>query len=85
MGVNVPNFGPGTAPGLLRRWAQTVEGFAGEGTIGQIADDLAELHLLGADTVVLDPFNGHPDETHHPEAAWYALATVAARARHLEE
>jgi alkanesulfonate monooxygenase SsuD/methylene tetrahydromethanopterin reductase-like flavin-dependent oxidoreductase (luciferase family) len=26
MGVNVPNFGPGTAPGLLRRWAQTVEG-----------------------------------------------------------
>src|SRR5262249_49327439 len=26
MGVNVPNFGPGTAPGLLRRWAQAVEG-----------------------------------------------------------
>ena len=26
MGVNVPNFGPGTSPGLLRRWAQTVEG-----------------------------------------------------------
>ena len=26
MGVNVPNFGPGTAPGLLRRWAPTVEG-----------------------------------------------------------
>jgi tRNA(Arg) A34 adenosine deaminase TadA len=26
MGVNVPNIGPGTAPGLLRRWAQTVEG-----------------------------------------------------------
>jgi hypothetical protein len=66
---------PITAPGRL----------AGEGTIGQIADDLAELHLLGADTIVLDPFNGHPDETHHPEAAWYALATVAANARHLGE
>ena len=26
MGVNVPNFGPGTDPGVLRRWALTVEG-----------------------------------------------------------
>ena len=26
MGVNVTNFGPGTEPGVLRRWAQTVEG-----------------------------------------------------------
>lgn len=25
-GVNVPNFGPGTDPGALRSWAQTVEG-----------------------------------------------------------
>jgi alkanesulfonate monooxygenase SsuD/methylene tetrahydromethanopterin reductase-like flavin-dependent oxidoreductase (luciferase family) len=24
--VNVPNFGPGTGPEVLRRWAQTVEG-----------------------------------------------------------
>ena len=66
---------PVTGPGRL----------AGEGTIGQIADDLAELHLLGAGTVVLDPFNGHPDETHHPEAAWHALAAVAATARRLGE
>jgi alkanesulfonate monooxygenase SsuD/methylene tetrahydromethanopterin reductase-like flavin-dependent oxidoreductase (luciferase family) len=66
---------PVTAPGRL----------AGEGTIDQIADDLAQLRLLGADTVVLDPFNGQPDETLHPEAAWYALATVSARIRHLRE
>jgi alkanesulfonate monooxygenase SsuD/methylene tetrahydromethanopterin reductase-like flavin-dependent oxidoreductase (luciferase family) len=66
---------PITAPGRL----------AGEGTIDQIVDDLAQLELLGADTVVLDPFNGHPDETHHPEAAWYALATVSARVRHHRE
>src|SRR5690349_14444179 len=164
MGVNVPNFGPGTAPGLLRRWAQTVEGLgfdllmisdhiavtpdvaeqypapfyepfttlawlagltermrlgttvlivpyrhplliarmaanlndlsggrlvpgplAGEGTIGQILGDLTQLQLLGADTVVLDPFNGDPDETRHPEAAWHALAAVSARAHHLGE
>ena len=26
LGVNLPNFGPGTDPDLLRRWAQTVEG-----------------------------------------------------------
>jgi alkanesulfonate monooxygenase SsuD/methylene tetrahydromethanopterin reductase-like flavin-dependent oxidoreductase (luciferase family) len=26
LGVNVPNFGPGTGPGVLRDWAQTVEG-----------------------------------------------------------
>ncbi|NBF00559.1 LLM class flavin-dependent oxidoreductase, partial [Nonomuraea sp. K271] len=26
LGVNVPNFGPGTDPGILRRWAQTAEG-----------------------------------------------------------
>ncbi|HEY4023272.1 MAG TPA: TIGR03619 family F420-dependent LLM class oxidoreductase [Pseudonocardiaceae bacterium] len=26
LGVNLPNFGPGTTPAVLRRWAQTVEG-----------------------------------------------------------
>jgi alkanesulfonate monooxygenase SsuD/methylene tetrahydromethanopterin reductase-like flavin-dependent oxidoreductase (luciferase family) len=26
IGVNVPNFGPGTDPGVLRDWARTVEG-----------------------------------------------------------
>jgi alkanesulfonate monooxygenase SsuD/methylene tetrahydromethanopterin reductase-like flavin-dependent oxidoreductase (luciferase family) len=50
---------------------------AGEGTIGQVAGDLEQLRMLGADTVVLDPFNGDPDETAHPQAAWRALATVA--------
>jgi probable F420-dependent oxidoreductase len=58
---------------------------AGEGTIDQIVDDLAQLAQLGADTVVLDPFNGDPDETRHPEVAWQALAAVTARARHLGE
>jgi len=80
---------PGLVPRIALRLTESpVIGpgrLAGEGTIGQIADDLAELHLLGAGTVVLDPFNGHPDETYHPEAAWHALATVAATARHLGE
>jgi alkanesulfonate monooxygenase SsuD/methylene tetrahydromethanopterin reductase-like flavin-dependent oxidoreductase (luciferase family) len=52
---------------------------AGQGTIEQITGDLEHLRSLGADTVVLDPFNGDPDETAHPEAAWQALAAVAGR------
>jgi alkanesulfonate monooxygenase SsuD/methylene tetrahydromethanopterin reductase-like flavin-dependent oxidoreductase (luciferase family) len=52
---------------------------AGQGTIEQVSGDLEQLRSLGADTVVLDPFNGDPDETAHPEAAWQALAAVAGR------
>jgi alkanesulfonate monooxygenase SsuD/methylene tetrahydromethanopterin reductase-like flavin-dependent oxidoreductase (luciferase family) len=52
---------------------------AGHGTIDQIAEDLAQLRSLGAETVLLDPFNGDPGETAHPEAAWRTLATVAER------
>ncbi len=56
---------------------------AGEGTIGQVLDDLEQLRLLGAGTVVLDPFDGDPAQTHHPQAAWQMLATVSAcLARH---
>ena len=51
----------------------------------RVRDPAEQLRLLGADTVVLDPFNGHPDETLRPEAAWQALATVWARTRHLQE
>src|SRR5262249_44534897 len=55
---------------------------AGEGTIGQVLDDLTQLRLLGAGTVVLDPFGGDPAETRRPETAWQALATLSARTRH---
>lgn len=51
---------------------------AGEGTIDQVVDDLERLRLIGADTLVLDPFNGDPRETYHPEVAWQTLATVSA-------
>jgi alkanesulfonate monooxygenase SsuD/methylene tetrahydromethanopterin reductase-like flavin-dependent oxidoreductase (luciferase family) len=51
----------------------------GHGTIAQTGGDLAQLRSFGAGTVVLDPFNGDPAETTHPEAAWRALATVAER------
>jgi alkanesulfonate monooxygenase SsuD/methylene tetrahydromethanopterin reductase-like flavin-dependent oxidoreductase (luciferase family) len=80
---------PGLVPRIALRLAEApVTGpgrLAGEGTIDQVLDDLTQLHLLGADTVVLDPFGGDPGETRHPEAAWQALATVRARTRHLRE
>ena len=53
---------------------------AGHGSIDQIIADLAQLRSLGADTVVLDPFNGDHRETTQPERAWRTLATVAERA-----
>jgi alkanesulfonate monooxygenase SsuD/methylene tetrahydromethanopterin reductase-like flavin-dependent oxidoreductase (luciferase family) len=74
-------------PALMPRIALELTGspvtgddrLAGQGTIGQVTGDLERLRSLGADTVVLDPFNGDPAETAHPEAAWQALATVAER------
>lgn len=36
---------------------------------------------LGADTVVLDPYHGDPEETRHPDAVWRDLATVATHWR----
>jgi alkanesulfonate monooxygenase SsuD/methylene tetrahydromethanopterin reductase-like flavin-dependent oxidoreductase (luciferase family) len=73
---------PDLAPRIALRLTQspiTDPGrLVGEGTIGQVADDLEQLRLLGADTVVLDPFNGDPHETCHPQAAWQMLATLSA-------
>lgn len=73
---------PGLAPRIaLRLTAAPITGpgrLAGEGTIEQVVGDLDELRALGASTVVLDPFNGDPDETRHPQAAWQMLATVIA-------
>jgi probable F420-dependent oxidoreductase len=73
---------PALAPRIaLRLTSSPVTGagrLAGEGSIEQVAADLEQLRLLGADTVVLDPFNGDPRETCQPRLAWQALATVAA-------
>jgi alkanesulfonate monooxygenase SsuD/methylene tetrahydromethanopterin reductase-like flavin-dependent oxidoreductase (luciferase family) len=81
------------APALVPRIALRLTGapvtgpdrLDGEGTIDQVIDDLERLRRLGAGTVVLDPFNGDPGETLHPEAAWQALATVAARRSELAD
>jgi alkanesulfonate monooxygenase SsuD/methylene tetrahydromethanopterin reductase-like flavin-dependent oxidoreductase (luciferase family) len=49
----------------------------GVGSIEQIIDDLDQLRRLGADTVILDPYAGDPDDTIRPQRAWRALTTVA--------
>ncbi|MFI6782804.1 LLM class flavin-dependent oxidoreductase [Micromonospora sp. NPDC050276] len=58
---------------------------AGVGTIDQIIADLDQFRLLGAETVVLDPFNGDLAEIRQPEAAWRTLAAVAAYRTSQEE
>jgi probable F420-dependent oxidoreductase len=77
----VPELAPRIALRLTDEPVTTEDRLAGEGSIGQIAADLAELQALGAGTIVLDPFSGDPAETSHPEAAWQALATVIAHVR----
>ncbi|MFE9921626.1 LLM class flavin-dependent oxidoreductase [Streptomyces sp. NPDC005774] len=49
----------------------------GVGTLEQILGDLEQLRRLGADTVVLDPYHGDPQETRRPHEAWRALTAVA--------
>jgi alkanesulfonate monooxygenase SsuD/methylene tetrahydromethanopterin reductase-like flavin-dependent oxidoreductase (luciferase family) len=138
LGVNVPNYGPGTDPGVLREWGRIVEGLGFDllmvsdhvvvtpdvavryperffepfttlswlagittrvrlGTtvlvlpyrhpllVARMAGGLDELSggrlVLGADTVVLDPYHGDPEETRRPDVAWRALTSVATHWR----
>jgi len=77
-GRPVPALAPRIALRLTREPVTDPGRLAGEGTIDQIADDLDQLRLAGAETVLLDPFNGDPRETENPEQAWLAIAAVAA-------
>ncbi|MGW3245682.1 LLM class flavin-dependent oxidoreductase [Streptomyces sp. NPDC001070] len=77
-GRPVPALAPRIALRLTPAMVTGPDRLAGEGTLDQITDDLGELRALGADTVVLDPFNGDPRETLRPQVAWQALAAVAA-------
>ncbi|KJY23830.1 TIGR03619 family F420-dependent LLM class oxidoreductase [Streptomyces katrae] len=77
-GLPVPALAPRIALRLTSTPVNGPERLAGEGTVDQVMEDLAQLRLLGAESVVLDPYGGDPDETHRPQAAWQALATVAA-------
>lgn len=74
----VPAFAPRIALKITAERVGGPERLAGEGTIDQIMDDLDQLRLLGADSVVLDTYSGDPGETCRPQGSWQALAMVAA-------
>ncbi|MED7952326.1 LLM class flavin-dependent oxidoreductase [Streptomyces sp. BE303] len=78
LGLPVPAFAPRIALRLTGAPIVGPDRKAGEGTIEQITDDLDRLRLLGAETVVLDPYDGDPRTTCHPETGREALAAVAA-------
>jgi alkanesulfonate monooxygenase SsuD/methylene tetrahydromethanopterin reductase-like flavin-dependent oxidoreductase (luciferase family) len=70
LGVNVPNFGPGTAPAILRRWAQLAEG---------LGFDL----LMMSDHIVITPdvAKEYPPPFYEPftTLAWLAGVTGSIR------
>ncbi|MGW6060425.1 LLM class flavin-dependent oxidoreductase [Streptomyces sp. NPDC055189] len=78
LGMPVPDLAPRIRLKLTEKPVDHPDRRAGEGTIEQFLEDIEELRLAGADTVLLDPYHGDPDETLRPEPAWQALATVAA-------
>ncbi|MFI8280598.1 LLM class flavin-dependent oxidoreductase [Streptomyces sp. NPDC085929] len=70
LGVNVPNFGPGTAPGVLSEWARIVEG---------LGFDL----LMVSDHVVNTPdvAGRYPAPFYEPFTTLSWLAGITARVR----
>lgn len=78
---DLPGFAPRIALRLTTTPVDTPERPVGVGTLDQVLDDLDQLRLLGADTVVLDPYHGDPEETRRPHEAWRALTAVATHGR----
>ncbi|WP_328663831.1 LLM class flavin-dependent oxidoreductase [Streptomyces sp. NBC_00328] len=78
LGKPVPELVPRTFLRITEKPIDHPDRRAGEGTIEQILEDIEELRRAGAETVLLDPYHGDPNETLRPEVAWQALATVAA-------
>ncbi|WP_329500878.1 LLM class flavin-dependent oxidoreductase [Kitasatospora herbaricolor] len=74
---SLPGFAPRIALRLTGAPIDDPERLAGTGTVEQVLDDLDQLRRLGAETVLLDPYHGDPEDTRRPHAAWQALATVA--------
>ncbi|MFG3558111.1 LLM class flavin-dependent oxidoreductase [Micromonospora sp. NPDC047557] len=78
LGRQVPPLVPRIALREAREPVTSPDRLAGVGTIDQIIADLDQIRLLGAETVVLDPFNDDLTEIRQPERAWRTLAAVAA-------
>ncbi|MFH8487562.1 LLM class flavin-dependent oxidoreductase [Streptomyces longisporoflavus] len=78
LGLPVPGLAPRIRLRLTDEPVEHADRRAGEGTVEQFLDDVEELRLAGAESVLLDPYHGDPNETLRPEVAWQALTTVAA-------
>ncbi|MDQ3431067.1 MAG: LLM class flavin-dependent oxidoreductase [Actinomycetota bacterium] len=74
---SVPALAPRIALRLSHEPLPDDRRLVGEGTIEQVCADLEHLRKMGAPTVLLDPYNGDPEETRQPETAWAALEIVA--------
>ncbi|MBM0278037.1 LLM class flavin-dependent oxidoreductase [Micromonospora tarensis] len=85
LGLPEPALMPRIALQETREPVTSPDRLAGVGTIDQITADLDRIRLLGAETVVLDPFNGELTEIRQPERAWQTLAAVAAYTRAQED
>ncbi|MFJ5231477.1 LLM class flavin-dependent oxidoreductase [Kitasatospora sp. NPDC088391] len=70
LGVNVPNFGPGTDPGVLRAWAGTVEGLGFD--LLMVSDHVA---------VTPDVAERYPEPFHEPFTLLSWLAGLTTRVR----
>ncbi|MGW4407699.1 LLM class flavin-dependent oxidoreductase [Nonomuraea sp. NPDC004702] len=70
IGVNVPNFGPGTDPATLRRWAQTVEGLGYD--LLMISDHVA---------ITPDVAQQYPGPFYEPFTTLSWLAGITTRVR----
>ncbi|MGC4809911.1 LLM class flavin-dependent oxidoreductase [Micromonospora sp. DT228] len=81
LGLPAPALVPRIALQETRDPVTAPDRLAGVGTIEQIIADLDQIRLLGAEAVVLDPFNGDLAEIRQPERAWRTLAAVAAYAK----
>jgi len=70
LGVNVPNFGPGTDPALLREWAQVTEGLGFD--LLMVSDHVA---------VTPDVAQRYPEPFYEPftTLSWLAGATTTLR------
>jgi alkanesulfonate monooxygenase SsuD/methylene tetrahydromethanopterin reductase-like flavin-dependent oxidoreductase (luciferase family) len=75
----VPALAPRISLRLTTAPVHDQERLAGNGSLEQILDDLGQLRTLGAETVVLDPYQLDPEETRRPDVAWQALTAVATQ------
>ncbi|MFG2823740.1 LLM class flavin-dependent oxidoreductase [Kitasatospora sp. NPDC048365] len=80
-GHPLPGFAPRIALRLTDGPVEEAGRPAGVGTIEQVVGDLDRLRRLGAQAVVLDPYDGDPQETRRPQEAWRALTAVATHWR----